>query len=495
MKIRLAQVAGSFYSAQADQLKEEINQFLAQAPQLNLKSDQRIKLVIVPHAGYLYSGQVAGAGFKSISTETKRVILLGVSHQSWFSGAAIDESDFWQTPLGKIELDRAWAEKILDQEKQIFLASTPHQAEHSLEVELPFLQVILTEFKIVPILLGQTDNQVLEVLAEKIVQHWDSKTLLVISTDLSHYPNYEIARQVDQKTIKAILSGNPTQLEKTIAQEMAVGYPQLETCACGAEAIKVGLLVGKKLAPGEWRLIQYLNSGDTAGDKGRVVGYAALAYLGPKEKETVLSLDSEAKKQLLIIARQSLTSYLHQKQLPHYQIDQPQLKTKLGVFVTLKKKGQLRGCMGVFSPPTPLWQTVQRQTIAAASQDPRFPPVQAEELNEIEIEISLLSPPEKISDWRQIKLGRQGVIIRQGERSGTFLPQVAQETGWSLEEFLAQLCKHKAGLAPDCYQDPKTEIFIYDAEVFSEKLIANQSAKPPNSPEKFLGPIAVKFKR
>jgi len=193
--------------------------------------------------------------------------------------------------------------------------------------------------------LGITNDQILTALAEKIVQNLDEETLIVISTDLSHYPNDEIAQQVDQKTIEAILSGDPNRFEQTLAQEMAVGYPNLETCACGEKAVKVGLLLAQKLGSGNWQLIKYLNSGDTAGDKSRVVGYAAITFSTQKQaaKNQKGNLSRDQKQLLLKIAREALVNYLNKKEVPQYQFDDPALSQKLGVFVTLKKKGQLRG--------------------------------------------------------------------------------------------------------------------------------------------------------
>lgn len=187
-----------------------------------------------------------------------------------------------------------------------------------------------------------------------------------------------------------------------------------------------------------------------------------------KMAQNHLKLKTKHQKQLLQIARESLAAYLAGQELPHYQITDPELQQKRGVFVTLTKQGQLRGCMGIFSPQTPLWQTVQNQVIIAATEDPRFPPVTQAELDQLTIEISVLSPPRKINHWRQIKLGQEGVIIRRGPYSGTFLPQVAQETGWDLETFLSILCQQKAGLPANAYRDPATEIFVYTTEIFSE---------------------------
>ncbi|MBU2592086.1 MAG: AmmeMemoRadiSam system protein B [Patescibacteria group bacterium] len=490
-------VAGAFYPAGKKELQKQIKDLLSANGQM--PNDQMIKLLIVPHAGYDYSGPVAAAGFNSIGDQKiSRVILIGSSHQSWFEGAAIDQNDFWQTPLGKVEVDLEFGAKLTDQTAKIVFSSQLHSQEHSLEVELPFLQSVLNDFKIVPILIGSANKNTLEKLAGLISENFDSQTLVLISTDLSHYPNDETAKKVDQKTIEGILSGDTEKFEKNIQEQMSVGYPNLETCVCAEKAVIVGMLIARKLAketpgvsPGSpgvkeasWQLIKYANSGDSdIGDPGRVVGYAAIIWAQPNydpgsssiktERSGIVNgqdkYTSKQKELLLKIARETLESYLKDKTKPKYEIDDPKLNEKLGAFVTLTKNGQLRGCIGEFSPSEdPLWQVVQSRVIDAAVNDHRFSAVGFEELKEIEIEISVLSKPEKISDWRKIEMGKHGVVLRQGLNGGTFLPQVAAETGWDREEFLSQLCSQKAGLLSDCYKNPKTEIMVYTAEVFSE---------------------------
>jgi len=463
--VRQPAVAGTFYPADARQLQETINHFLktAQKP----KEIKGPRIIIVPHAGYDYSGAVAVAGFKTIEGQNfSRVIILGDSHQQFFEGAKIDDHDAWQTPLGQVDLDTKLAKKLTLAESQIELSSYAHKSEHSLEVQLPFLQTVLKDFKILPILLSHSSSkQQIEKLASLLAQEIDESTLLLISTDLSHYPNYDIAQQVDKQTIKSIISGRVDQFEKTIQEQMAQDYPNLETCACASSSIKTALLVAQKLANGQWQKIKYANSADTTGDSSQVVGYASIIFAQSQEQ----LLTDQEKQTLLKIARDALTSYLSGATINQYQIDNPKLTQKLGVFVTLHKNGQLRGCIGEFEPNTPLWQTVINKAIDAAVNDPRFPPVAADELDQLEIEISILSKPKKINNWQEIRLGKHGVIIKNGPRGGTFLPQVAEETGWSLKEFLENLCLQKANLPKQCYQDPKTEIFIYTADVFSEK--------------------------
>ncbi|MGB9637368.1 MAG: AmmeMemoRadiSam system protein A [Microgenomates group bacterium] len=180
-------------------------------------------------------------------------------------------------------------------------------------------------------------------------------------------------------------------------------------------------------------------------------------------------ISSKGQKEALTIARKTLEKYLSDRQIPSFSPKAEVLKKPLGAFVTLKKNKQLRGCIGTFEPKDPLYTVIQKMAIAAATQDPRFFPVSKEELNDIKIEISVLTPKTKINNWRKIKLGKHGVVIQKGFRSGTFLPQVATETGWNLEEFLSQLCTQKAGLPPDCYKDPTVNLYTFKAQIFEER--------------------------
>jgi len=216
------------------------------------------------------------------------------------------------------------------------------------------------------------------------------------------------------------------------------------------------------------------NSGLITGQTDRVVGYAAIGFYGePKNIDSKLKddekLNENQKRKLLKIARETLESYLRDGRLPDFKADNEALKEKRGVFVTLKKNGQLRGCIGSFFPEKPLYQLVQEMAIAAAVNDPRFPPLQYNELEDIKIEISVLSPLRRISSPEEIELEKHGVYLKYGARTATFLPQVATETGWTCEEFLSQLCTQKAGLPADCYLDPEVELFVYTAQVFGEE--------------------------
>lgn len=459
-------VAGSFYPEEKEELNHLLTSLINQSEKIPVEGN--LKILIVPHAGIQYSGPTAAAGFKQVEGKNyRRVIILGVSHRAWFDHAAVFAQGQWETPLGKVEVDQNLAKNLLDENKRIIADYSPHTLEHSLEVELIFLQKVLKNFKIVPVLVSQTDQELINNLAQKIAQNIDEQTLLVVSTDLSHYPPWEVAKKVDNQTIEAILTGDPEKFSQTIFQLESGGFPGLETAICGHEAVKVALRVGQILKV-NWQKIKYENSGDTAGEKSQVVGYAAIGGWS-KNSSSTNYLDKDARQEALKIARKTLEEYLTNGKIPSISFKNPQLSQPLGCFVTLRKHGELRGCIGEFEPKDPLWKVIQRMAIAAATEDPRFSPVSAEELKDIKIEISVMTPKRKIDDWRQIELGKHGVVVQKGFRSGTFLPQVAQETGWSLEEFLSQLCWQKAGLPPDCYKDPSVNLYVFEAQVFEEE--------------------------
>lgn len=466
--IRIPAVAGSFYPAKKEDLDHLISTLLAKSRAI--KSRGTLKILIVPHAGLVFSGQTAACGFKQIPEKGYRsVILLGVSHQSQFSHAAVYGNGSWNTPLGNTSIDENLAQKIIDENGKIINDKQPHLLEHSLEVELIFLQKILKNLKIVPILISEVNDILMEALAIKISQNLDETTLLIISSDLSHYPSWGTANLVDRETIRGIVSGKRLTFRKTVEEIIKQNYVGLDTCACGGAAIEIGLRISEIMKNYNFQEIKYENSGDVFGDKDRVVGYAAIgAWQEITGKQKLFITNEKAKIEALKIARLTLEKYLEKKEIPKITVENGSLKEQLGVFVTLKKGGSLRGCIGIFQTNQPLYRSIQEMSIASALDDPRFPAVEREELPGIKIEISVLTRPQRILDWRKIELGKHGVIIRKNGYSGTFLPQVAQETGWNREEFLSQLCQQKAGLPEDCYLNPETEIYTFEAQIINE---------------------------
>lgn len=466
--VRRPAVAGSFYPADSQQLNTKLKDFLNQAEPISVTG--KLRILIVPHAGIDYSGRVAAWGFKQVEGGGyKQVILLGASHRAYFDHVAVDDSSSWETPRGSVEIDQDLVKAIVEENKKIVNDSVPHKEEHSLEIELIFLQKVLSDFKIVPILVSQPSEETIDYLAQKISQNLDEETLLVVSTDLSHYPSWETAVQVDNRTIEAILLGKKDDLEPTIKDIESKNYPNLVTAACGYQPIRIALRVAEILKLSDFKKIKYENSGDISGDKSRVVGYAAIGVFSEKINTDSPQLDDQAQKEATKIARTTLAEYINNRQKVPITSQNQVLSQSLGAFVTLRKDGQLRGCIGKFEPSEPLYQVIQEMTIAAATEDVRFPPVRAEELSEIKIEISVMSPKKRISSWKEVKLGKHGVVIQKDGRGGTFLPQVAKDTGWTLEEFLGQLCSQKAGLSPDCYKDPTTAIYTFEAQIFEEE--------------------------
>jgi AmmeMemoRadiSam system protein B/AmmeMemoRadiSam system protein A len=469
--LREAAVAGQFYPGEKTEIESQIEKFFenAKLPQISGK----IFALILPHAGYQFSGQVAAFGYKALSENFKEnlngektVVLIGPSHHYPIEGAVIDGSDFWKTPLGEVEIDKNLVE-FLKKESPIFKVDlTPHKPEHSLEVQLPFLQKIFPEFKIVPILVNQLADEELEKVSQVLAEISGDNVIFIASSDMSHYPKYENANYADKKVIEAILSGKTENLEKTTQELEKEKIPNAVTFLCGEGAVKVVMKIAEKIGVDKIELLKYANSGDTSfGNKNSVVGYSAIVFLVEDKP-----LDKEDQKNLLKIARETVETYVREGKIPQYKIDSPALNKKLGAFVTIKKHGNLRGCIGRFSPSDiPLYQVVSQMAIAAATQDVRFTPVRADELKDLTYEISVLSPLKRIDDWRKIEIGKQGVQIRYGLRSGVFLPQVATENNWGLETFLSMLCTEKLGLPQNCYKEKEAQIYVFTAQVFGEE--------------------------
>jgi len=465
-EIRPPAVAGQFYPAAAEEITEQINGYLKQASTPPVAGE--IKAIIVPHAGYDFSGQVAAYGFKLLKgVKINTAVLIGNSHTAYFDGAAIDSSDVWQTPLGQVAVDKELADKLIKADSAIKYDASVHGQDHVLEVEIPFLQVVLAgNFKIVPIMLGNKADDSYKKLAKALKDNLGENDVVVVSSDMSHYPKHEDANKIDRGALEKIKSGKVDELEKYVESVENSGVANEQTVLCGIDAVKTLLELARLSGWDKIEVLKYLNSGDVSGigDKNRVVGYGAVAFA---QIQTAGGLNREQRELLLTMAKETVESFVTTGQAPEFDVTDERLKQKQGAFVTLTKNGQLRGCIGQIVPTDePLWQVVREMAVAACSEDGRFNPVEKSELDELEYEVSVLSAPEAIDDWKKIELGKQGVIIRKGGRSGVFLPQVATETGWTLEEFLGQLCSQKAGLSPSCYKDKDTEIQIFSAQVF-----------------------------
>jgi len=479
--------AGTFYPAQAKQLLRAIHDF---------RDDARPRLlseplaIIVPHAGYVFSGQICADAFNQAAGEDyETIVILAAKHsaESW-SRCALYRGDGFQTPLGSLAIDRFMAEALLEKAPACVYDNAPYRVEHSVEVVLPFVKVLFPNAKILPLLIGNEfqDSEDLGVKLAEIL--WGKRALLVASSDLSHYPNYADARAVDGDFSKAILKMDAKGVCSTRQRLLAEGIPELSTCACGEAALLTAISAAKMLGADAARLVSYANSGDGIfAERTRVVGYLAAVfgrgvlkektlcpsfplferYSPPSKEENEMEVPCEREKeQMLKLARATLTRYLTSQSVPLPRDHAPFLQNQYGVFVTLKKRGALRGCIGEITPTLPLCQLVGRVALQAALADGRFRPVSCEELADIEIEISLLTPPREVAGVEDIILGRDGVIIEKKGKKALFLPQVAPEQGWNKDTWLTELAR-KATLPPDAWRSG-ARLYTFQAVVFGE---------------------------
>ena len=462
-KVRPATQAGRFYEAHPQRLAEEVDSFLSLHAES--KPIDNLAALIVPHAGYYFSGNVAATAYKCIDTKKayKRVFLLGPSHHEWLNGASVNcEADYYLTPLGKVKVDRDVAAELMAADNILSYRPEAHDREHCLEVQLPFLQRCMKEVPpIVPIIISTNDFSKLQRIAEVLKPYFTDENLFIVSSDFSHYPSYEDACEVDAKTGKAIESGDVEQFINAIEENARSAKRNLATSACGELAIAALMLMMDRSY--EVKHLLYQNSGDVEdGDHNRVVGYHAFAILRGAEK--TFSLSTDEKLILKNIALQSIKDSLDGKSISKFSNLNSNLSTKCGAFVSLHKQGRLRGCIGHMAEDIPLCEVVAEMARAAAFEDPRFMPVTADELPDIDIEISVLTPMRRIKSLDEFELHRHGIYIRKGFRSGTFLPQVADEVNWTKEEFVGHCSQDKAGLGWDGWRD--AELYTYEAIVF-----------------------------
>lgn len=475
--VRKPAVSGQWYPSSRESLYNMVRGFLDNAT-IKEKYTGDLVGIIAPHAGFVYSGWVAAYAYKYLESKKgdfkgRTFILVGSSHYVDFQGVALYPDGEFETPLGSVVVDKEIADKLVKETTLIRVYEKPHLPEHSLEAQLPFLQVALDgSFKIVPLLFGRAslDDALLlgEILAKAVRE---KGAVIVASTDMSHYHPYDVAVAMDTNTARATC-----QLD---INELVNGLEEGKMELCGYFPVLALMRAASLLGAKNGILLKYANSGDVPyGSKDRVVGYYSVLFLTEekvaetREREKKFDLTFEQKKYLLLLARRVIEEYVRTGKKPEIEPpDDPVLREDGAVFVTIHRHGALRGCIGQMMPQGPLYRSVVDMAISAATRDYRFPPVKPDELKEIDIEISVLSPLSKIDDWRKIKLGEHGVYLKKGYNSGVFLPQVGRMPGFTLESFLAELCEQKAGLPRDCYKDPSTEIYVFTVLEFDESLL------------------------
>ncbi|MFA6112157.1 MAG: AmmeMemoRadiSam system protein B [Candidatus Latescibacterota bacterium] len=476
--VRSPAVAGRFYPEDPDKLRAAVQGFLDQA--LPPRGERPIALV-VPHAGYVYSAQIAADGYRQAADfPPEVVVLLGTNHTvPEFAGMALYQGEGFRTPLGVAPIDGEVTRALLAADPMMTARTEPHAEEHSVEVQVPFIQVAFPRACIVAAVVGTANPAVAGRLGQVLARVLQGRrALIVASSDLTHYPAYEDAVEVDRRVLTAVAGMDPAEVVGIIAREMKAGRPGLSTCACGEGPILVALVAARSLGAGHGIVVSYANSGDTVpGDRSRVVGYGAVALTegsgGPDLAALVIptatapaTLPEADRRYLLALARRTITDYLELGMVPLPRAGSPALRQHRGAFVTLQQQGQLRGCIGHMAEDTPLALTVARMALQAAFHDPRFPPVGVAEVAGLELEISALTPFARVSGPEAVVVGRDGVLLEKGGRRAVFLPQVAPEQGWGRDEMLDHLCA-KAGLPVGCWQHG-ADLSTFQAEVFAE---------------------------
>ncbi len=461
-EIREPAVAGAFYPDKPEVLSRDVKKYLENAKKEKIEGE--IVALVSPHAGYMYSGQVAAFAYKLVEEKTfDSVVVVAPSHRALLKGASLYDRGGYRTPLGVVPVDTELSKKMMERKKEIQFLPEAHSQEHSLEVQLPFLQVALKSFKLIPIVMEpywnwETCQSVASAIAETVK---GKRVLLVASTDLSHFYTYNIAVELDKIFLNHIERFDVEGLNRDLKSN--------RTEACGGGAVITIMLAAKMLGANGGKVLKYANSGDVTGDRGRVVGYAAAVFYktaGGKEKMKEekkvgvdLGLTEEEKKTLHQIAKTVIENKAKGKAVPDFKVESPTLKENRGAFVTIHKKGQLRGCIGYIEGRGPLHKTIEEMAEAAAFRDPRFTPVKEKELQELDLEISVLTPLKRISDVNEIQVGKHGIYIKKGWYSGLLLPQVATEYRWDRQTFLEHTCQ-KAGLPSNAWKEKDTEIYI-----------------------------------
>jgi hypothetical protein len=454
--------AGRFYTDNPKVLKRDVEKYLCSDSGTFVK--KQTFGVIVPHAGYVFSGKTAGACFSRLKRDKiKRVVLIGSTHYCSFKGASVYSIGNYETPLGVVELDGDACIKLKENEPLISFVPDAHSQEHCIEVQLPFLQVKLGNgFKIVPLILGHVSDEDCSKIARALQQLANDETVFVVSTDLSHYPDYDDAKLVDELTIKAILSGEPDTFMKAIHANETKGIGNLRTSCCGWTSVLTFLYLAGEKGNMHLRKVDYTNSGDSNyGDHHKVVGYGGIEAVVHKSDDFINVNEQD---ELLSIARESIVANLKGERFIEKQSYSDGLKKRMGAFVTVYVEDKLRGCLGRINVSNPLYRTISELAVSAISKDNRFEHVGLDELPRLRVQISLLSELERIYDPDDIVLGKHGIYVKKDSNTGTLLPQVAVENGWTVLEFLEFCSQKKAKIGVDGWKD--AEIFVYKTNIF-----------------------------
>jgi MEMO1 family protein len=467
-----SQVAGQFYTADPRALRKEVQGFLddAKSPAKKSLADRDIVGLVAPHAGYPYSGPVAGEAYATVAGRSYRtVVVMALSHRQVSGRGALLDNPGYDTPLGSLEIDTHAVRKLVTEHGNLFQINPKlFNGEHSLEVQLPFIQTALPQAKIVPIIVAVQDEALIQRMGGVLFEVFGKRrdALFVASTDLTHFFPYDEAVEYDNALLSLVESWKIDAWRK-------VGPTQKGMCGYRPVLTLVSIFENYDASKRKVTKIDYRNSGDTAGDKGHgVVGYGALAFTVDEGTRAAKGGDfgpyaAAERRALMSLAKEAVTAAAKGETFTAKAPSSEVLKAPGAAFVTLKKNGDLRGCIGHVIARMPLYKCVSEVARAAAVYDTRFSPVKPDELDDLSYEISVLTAPVPTTP-EEVVVGRDGLIMSRGGRSGLLLPQVPVEWQWNREEFLAHTCR-KAGLPLDCWKDPETKIESFRAIVWGEE--------------------------
>jgi len=483
---RKAAFAGTFYPAQKAALESRLEDLFRDAAQATpsgnpVSQDTKVQTIIIPHAGYDYSGSVAAAGFLNIpkNASYKNIFIITTSHRQQFNGISVDQAGSYTTPLGKVQVNRQITATLIKEHSNILYRPEAHEREQGIEVQLPFIQYHFNNAApVIPIVMGSSSLESARDLATALLPWFTPENLFIISADFSRYPSYSDAKRIDQTTADALISGNPERFYSTLRELSQQEGNSLSTPSGDWSSIMTLLYMSHNSMNLKFKPLLYRNSGDSPlGDRRRVVGYWAIAAYQKAHEEKSIALSEEEKTLLLAISRSTLESYIQNESIPELPNAHltAALKQPASVLVSLYLGNRLRGRIEYLTPAIPLGAMVQEMTIASATLDQGFAPVEATELKYITIEISVLSTLQKITSMGEIDPLRHGIYLVKDEHRGLYLPGKAQKENWSTEELLGHCSREKAGLG---WEDWKVaDLYIFEAISFSE-VDLNPSSSP-----------------
>jgi len=468
-------LAGTWYSADAGELREQIKEFFEKA---SVKPVNNVTALILPHAGYQYSGRAAAMGLKTAGKKYERIVVIGPSHRVPMEEVlSVSRATHYETPLGQVPLDVEFISELL---KYPVFQNVPEtdKYEHSVQIQVPLLQHCQAGFKLVPIVAGSCSQATIDKAGSILRSLLDDATLVIASSDFVHYGSnygYVPFKENIPAEIKKLDMGAYEYIAKLDGPGFLDYRRNTGATICGY--VPITILLSMLSKPAEAHLIEYATSGQQGGDYTNSVSYLSVAFAGAwqarpeAQQQTVTTeLTDDDKKQLLLLARKTMVYALQNRRVPEASdlgitISNAMLPAR-AAFVTLKKNSRLRGCIGDIFPQRPLYKSVITNAIHACVNDRRFAPVSQDELKDITIEISALTAPAPITSPDEIRIGIDGVVLNKDGQSAVFLPQVAPEQGWDVDQMLTQLSR-KAGLAADGWKEGAS-FLVFQAEVFGE---------------------------